>query len=118
MPLSIEKCIFGQEKVEYLGYSVDSQGIKPLQRKLQALHDFHNPTSQKDLLHLLGAINYYRPSLRGLVIEGQFKNTAQILQPLYSVGTTKLCRVTSSSAHVYKHIFHVGKSLPELFRSL
>ena len=29
-----------------------------------------------------------------------------------------VCRVTSSSAHVYKHIFHVGNSLPELFRSL
>ena len=34
MPLSLEKCSFGQDSVNYLGYKVDSQGIKPLQKKL------------------------------------------------------------------------------------
>ena len=79
--------------MEYLGYTVSEQGIKPLQRKLQALHDFKPPKTQKDLLHFLGAINYYRTSLKGLVIEGKFQNTAQILQPLYNAGTAKLEKV-------------------------
>ena len=46
--------------------------------------------TQKDLLHFLGAVNYYRTSLKGLIIDGRFQNTAQILQPLYSVATAKL----------------------------
>lgn len=90
MPLSIKKCVFGQNSVEYLGYKVGEQGIKPLQKKLQALHDFKPPQTQKDLLHFLGAVNYYRTSLQGLIINGRFQNTAQILQPLYSVATAKL----------------------------
>ena len=94
MPLSISKCVFGQNQVEYLGYRVDTNGIKPLQHKLQALYEFKQPKTQKDLLHFLGAINYYRSSLKGLIIQGQFKNTAAILQPLYSAGTAKLEKVS------------------------
>ena len=80
--------------MEYLGYLVSENEIKRLQKKLQALHDFKQPSSQKDLLHFLGAVNYYRPSLKGLIIEGRFQNTAQILQPLYSAATAKLEKTT------------------------
>ena len=53
LTLVLDKCEFGKSQVEYLGYTVDSQGIRPLQRKLQALYDFKQPQSQKDLLHFL-----------------------------------------------------------------
>ena len=36
MPLSIEKCEFLKDKVEYLGYDVSSSGIKPLPKKSKA----------------------------------------------------------------------------------
>ena len=101
MPLSVEKCQFGVSEVEYLGYLVNSQGIKPLQRKIQALQAFKTPKTQKDLLHFLGALNYYRASLKGLTIEGQYYNTAAILQPLYNAGTAKLEKV--SFADVWKN---------------
>ena len=94
MPLSVDKCTFGQSSVEYLGYRVDATGIKPLQRKLEALHNFKEPSSQKDLLHFLGALNYFRSSFKGLTIEGQFQNTAQILQPLYNAATAKLEKIS------------------------
>ena len=80
--------------MEYLGYSVDARGIKPLQRKLQALYDFETPLTQKGLLHFLGALNYFRSSLKGLIIEGEFQNAAAILQPLYNAGTAKLEKIS------------------------
>ena len=91
MALSIEKCLFGKDKVEYLGYEVSSSGIRPLEKKLQALKDFKQPTSQKDVLHFCGALNYFRTSLRGIKLpDGTYKSAAAVLQPLYSVGTEKL----------------------------
>ena len=91
MALSIEKCLFGKDKVEYLGYEVSSSGIRPLEKKLQALKNFKQPTSQKDVLHFCGALNYFRTSLRGIKLpDGTYKSAAAVLQPLYSVGTEKL----------------------------
>ena len=90
MPLSIKKCIFGQASVEYLGYEVNEHGIKPLHRKIEALQNFKQPKTQKELLHFLGALNYFRSSLKGLTIAGKFYNTAALLQPLYNAGTAKL----------------------------
>ena len=87
MALSIEKCLFGKDQVDYLGYHVSSSGIKPLQKKLQALKDFRNPTCQKDVLHFCGALNYFRTSLRGIKLpDGSFKSAAAVLQPLYARG--------------------------------
>ena len=71
MPLSIDKCEFIKDSVEYLGYTVNSTGIRPLKRKLQALEEFQPPKNQKEMLHFLGAINYFRSSLKGMRINGK-----------------------------------------------
>ena len=42
------------------------------------------------MLHFVGAINYFWASLKGLTVEGQYYNTAAILQPLYSIATVNL----------------------------
>ena len=56
MALSLDKCIFGKPEVEYLGYVVNKQGIRPLPRKLDALKNFKHPQSQKDILHFVRRI--------------------------------------------------------------
>ena len=90
MALSLEKCLFGKSSVDYLGYNVSNTGIKPLPRKLQALKDFKLRTSQKDILHFVGALNYFRTSLKGIKTPNGYKSAAAVLQPLYAVGTDKL----------------------------
>ena len=90
MALSIEKCLFGKNSVEYLGYHVSDTGIKPMPRKLKALEEFRQPTSQKDVLHFCGALNYFRTSLKGIQTSNGFKSAAAVLQPLYAVGTEKM----------------------------
>ena len=90
MALSLEKCKFFQTSVSYLGYSVTKSGIRPLPAKLQALRDFKAPACQKDVLHFCGALNYFRTSLRGVKRNGKIKSAAEVLQPLYAIGTDKL----------------------------
>ena len=91
MALSIDKCKFGKKQVDYLGYSVTESGIKPLKRKLDSLKKFQPPKSQKEVLHFCGALNYFRTSLRGIKLpNGKIKSAAEVLQPLYSIGTEKI----------------------------
>ena len=90
LTLSLDKCVFGQPTVEYLGYQVSSSGICPLKKKVDAISKIPAPTTQKLLLQFLGALNYFRSSLSGLTKEGNYHNAANLLQPLYSAATTPI----------------------------
>ena len=63
LSISLDKCSFGKSSIDYLGYRVDKSGIQPLARKISAIKDLPPPKGQKQLLHYLGAINYFRSSL-------------------------------------------------------
>ena len=39
------KCVCGATELQFLGHLVDSQGIRPLEEKMQAIVDFPQPTS-------------------------------------------------------------------------
>lgn len=71
--LNPQKCELGVSSVELLGHLVDSAGIHPLRRKVQAIFDFPQPTSRRQLRTFLGLINFYHQFI---------PNSAQILQPL------------------------------------
>ena len=43
------KCVFGVKELDFLGNHVESNGITPLQSKVQAVMDFPQPTSQRQL---------------------------------------------------------------------
>ena len=43
LSISIKKCVFGAKELEFVGYNVDSKGIKPLPRKLTAIASFPPP---------------------------------------------------------------------------
>ncbi|MEE3023034.1 MAG: reverse transcriptase family protein, partial [SAR324 cluster bacterium] len=59
-----KKCILGKPKVEFLGHEVDSQGIRPLKEKVEAILAVKPPTSIKELQRFHGMINYYRQFVR------------------------------------------------------
>ena len=43
LTISIKKCSFGKESIDFLGYHVDAQGISPLPRKLKAIAEYPSP---------------------------------------------------------------------------
>ncbi|CAH8500850.1 unnamed protein product [Schistosoma guineensis] len=67
------KCIFAVLASEFLGHYIDSQGIKPLQKKVEAITNYPEPTSVKSLRRFLGTCNFYRRFL---------PRCAEVLQPL------------------------------------
>ena len=57
--LKLAKCTFMQNSVKFLGHEISKDGIKPLLDKVQAIKDLKSPTKRKELMSVLGLINYY-----------------------------------------------------------
>ena len=54
------KSTFAQQEVEYLGYILTREGIKPHPSKVQAILAINPPTNVKQLRSFLGCVQYYR----------------------------------------------------------
>ncbi|KRZ82122.1 Transposon Tf2-6 polyprotein [Trichinella sp. T8] len=58
--LNPAKCVFFAPDLEFLGFKVCSQGIKPLAEKVEAIRRFRQPTTMHELRQFLGCVNFYR----------------------------------------------------------
>lgn len=54
------KCNLGKPEVQFLGYTVSADGIKPPQHKIEAITNYPKPTNIEELRRFLGMINFYR----------------------------------------------------------
>ena len=71
-----EKCKFGLEQVEYLGYIINDVGLQPIREKVDAIQKLPQPNDVTQLRAFLGMINYY----------GKFlKNLSTTLGPLHAL---------------------------------
>ncbi|XP_052749157.1 uncharacterized protein K02A2.6-like [Galleria mellonella] len=57
--LQKSKCYFLQEKVEYLGFIIDREGIHKNPDKIRAIIDVKVPMNTKQLKSFLGIVNFY-----------------------------------------------------------
>jgi hypothetical protein len=64
--------------VEYLGYIVTKEGVKPDPKKIRAVEDFPTPRTVRDVRAFIGLAGFYRRHVQ---------NFAEIAKPL-----TKLTR--------------------------
>lgn len=75
------KCHFAKESVQYLGYTVNSEGIQPLSTKVDAIRNAKRPETIMELRRYLGLLNFYRRFM---------KNAAEVLLPLNKlIGNSK-----------------------------
>ncbi|XP_064483070.1 uncharacterized protein LOC135395913 [Ornithodoros turicata] len=58
--VNVAKCEFGVASTEFLGHRVTSEGIAPLEGKVEAITNFPRPESLRQLRRFLGLINFYR----------------------------------------------------------
>ncbi|XP_011872976.1 PREDICTED: uncharacterized protein LOC105564854, partial [Vollenhovia emeryi] len=58
------KCVFGVEELTFLGHRVNKFGLKPSPDKVAAIRDIPKPKTVAELRRFLGALNFYRRSLR------------------------------------------------------
>jgi cleavage and polyadenylation specificity factor subunit 1 len=80
--INASKCSFGSDNVNFLGHRIDSKGITPLPEKVQAIVDYPEPTSFRQLRRFDGLVNFYRRFI---------PHCAQQMQPLTDLlrGKTK-----------------------------
>jgi len=60
LKLNAEKCSFGLNEIEYLGYIVTPQGVKPNPKKIQAIQAMERPSTVTEVRSFIGMIQYYR----------------------------------------------------------
>ncbi len=60
LKVNATKSFFGREELEYLGYWITHGGIKPLSKKVEAMHNLAVPKTQKQVRAFIGMVNYYR----------------------------------------------------------
>ena len=58
--INVNKSSFALHEIEYLGYILTREGIKPQPEKVTAIQALREPTSVKELRKFLGMVQYYR----------------------------------------------------------
>jgi hypothetical protein len=73
LAVSLEKCVWRQEEVEFLGYLVGMEGTKMSREKVEAVLEWKSPFSLTEVQSFLGFANFYRRFIR---------NYSRIARPL------------------------------------
>jgi hypothetical protein len=58
--VKLEKCVFHQEEVEFLGYLVGKNGVRMDPAKVSAVAEWPEPKNVRDVQSFLGFANFYR----------------------------------------------------------
>ena len=76
LAINRDKCVFGASQVTFLGHTVSSKGIRPLDTKVTAIRAMAQPKTKVDLQRFLGCINFYHRFLPSI---------ASTLAPLHAL---------------------------------
>lgn len=60
LKLNLKKCQFLAEEVPYLGFTLSAAGVKPGRLKLQAVEEFPEPQTPRQIRQFTGLANYFR----------------------------------------------------------
>lgn len=72
----LDKCFFGFDEVEYLGYLVSESGIRPSVKHVDAMLTYPVPKNQKQVRQFLGLASYFRRFI---------PNFSLVAKPLYDL---------------------------------
>ena len=64
--LKPSKCSFARKEVEYLGFTISAEGVRPNDTKVKAIVEFPTPTDSTSVKRFLGMLNFYRRHVQDL----------------------------------------------------
>ncbi|MEE4247203.1 MAG: reverse transcriptase domain-containing protein, partial [Kangiellaceae bacterium] len=74
--LQKEKCALLVDDLQYLGYRLTAEGLRPTQDKIRAIEEAPKPHSVAELRSVIGLLNYYARFI---------PNMADVMNPLYKL---------------------------------
>ena len=60
LKVNATKSFFAKSELEYLGYWISREGIKPLSKKVEAITNLAPPKNCRQVRRFIGLVNYYR----------------------------------------------------------
>ena len=112
LKVNAEKCTFCAHEIEYLGYILTRDGIKPQPKKVQAILALEPPKGVKQLRTFLGMVQYYRDL---------WARRSEVLAPLTSLvgecGHTKITKAKGTKKkpwywnEVHQEAFNLVKTI-------
>jgi hypothetical protein len=64
LTIKLSKCEFCKEKLKYLGFIVDRDGLRPDPEKIKCIVEYPRPNNLKQLRSFLGMVGFYRKNIR------------------------------------------------------
>lgn len=61
--INLAKCDFGKSELNFLGYHISKDGLRPMDDQIKAISEFPRPKTIEELRRFLGMINFYRRHL-------------------------------------------------------
>lgn len=80
MELNLGKCKFCYAEIEYLGYLVNAQGIRPSNRHIENIRSYPLPRNAREIQSCLGLFSYFRRFV---------PNFSRIAKPLLDLAKSK-----------------------------
>lgn len=66
LTLNDAKCVYKVQEIDFLGYTINEEGIRPTHSKLKAIENFRAPETKTELKSFLGLVNYIGASITNL----------------------------------------------------
>ena len=68
LKINLEKCIFGNKEVSYLGFTLTPEGIKPGKNKVKAIQTAKAPADVKTIRSFIGLCNFFRTHIKDFAV--------------------------------------------------
>jgi len=68
LKINLDKCLFGDKQVSYLGFTLTPEGIKPGEAKLKAIKNAGPPNDDKEIPSFMGLCNFFRNHIHDFAI--------------------------------------------------
>ena len=81
LKINAVKSFFARTNLEYLGYNIARDGMRPSQKKVEAILQIKPPTTRKQLRRFIGMVNYYRD---------MWPQRSHLLAPLSALTSSKI----------------------------
>ena len=68
LKINLDKCLFGDQQVSYLGFTLTPEGIKPGKAKLKTIKQVTPPDDVKGIRSFMGLCNFFQHHIQDFAI--------------------------------------------------